>query len=174
MMQFVHCTYEKHGEAILAIFNDAILNTTALYEYQPRTMDIMQTWFATKTANQFPVIGIENDAGELMGFASYGSFRAWAAFKYSVEHSVYIHPQHQGKGLGRKLMDALIQAAREQNYHVLVGGIDSTNTGSIALHKKLGFEYSGTIKQAAYKFERWLDLDFYQLILDTPKQPVAG
>ncbi|MDO6706867.1 GNAT family N-acetyltransferase [Photobacterium sp. 1_MG-2023] len=173
-MQFVHCTYESHGEAIQAIFNDAILNTTALYEYQPRTMAVMQTWFETKKAHDFPVIGLENEAGELMGFASYGTFRAWAAFKYSVEHSVYIHPDHQGKGLGKVLMAALIQAARSQNYHVLVGGIDSSNAGSIALHKKLGFQYSGTIQQAAYKFDRWLDLDFYQLTLETPLQPVAG
>ncbi|WP_330961137.1 GNAT family N-acetyltransferase [Photobacterium sp. 53610] len=173
-MQFVHCSFERHGAAIQAIFNDAICNTTALYEYQPRSMEVIQTWFATKTANEFPVIGIENETGELMGFASYGTFRAWAAFKYSVEHSVYIHPEHQGKGLGKMLMEALIQSARAQNYHVMVGGIDASNTGSIALHKKLGFEYSGTIKQAAYKFDRWLDLDFYQLTLDTPLKPVSG
>ncbi|TAG45380.1 MAG: N-acetyltransferase family protein [Betaproteobacteria bacterium] len=173
-MNLVNCTFELHAHAILEIFNDAILNSTALYEYKPRTMETMQAWFATKATNRFPVIGAVNGAGELMGFASYGTFRAFPANKYSVEHSVYVHANHRGQGVSVVLMKALIERARAAELHALIGGIDAANTTSIALHEKLGFTHSGTIRHAAFKFGRWLDLAFYQLLLDTPSTPVDG
>lgn len=172
-MQFVACDYESHATTILDIFNEAIANTTALYEYRTRTPENMLEWFGAKKAGGFPVIGAMED-GRFLGFASYGTFRAWPAFKYSVEHSVYVHKDHRGKGVGLALMKQLIEAARRQEYHVMVGGIDLANTGSIALHEKLGFAHAGTIRQAGFKFGRWLDLGFYQLILDTPFNPVDG
>lgn len=172
-MQIVTCSHDAHAEPILAIFNDAIANSTALYEYQPRRLADISDWFAGKAAGNFPVLGaVEN--GELLGFASYGTFRAKPAYKYSIEHSVYIHPDHRGKGLGVFLMQALIATARQQQYHLMVGGIDLNNTASIALHQKLGFHHAGTIRQAGFKFGRWLDLAFYQLLLDTPAFPVDG
>ena len=172
-MQVVACNYDSHANAILDIFNEAIVNSTAIYDYKPRALDSMAGWFSVKDAGSFPVIGaIEND--QLLGFASYGTFRAWSAYKYSVEHSVYVHADHRGKGVGLALMHELIAAARQQEYHTMIGGIDLTNTGSITLHEKLGFVHAGTIKQAAFKFGRWLDLGFYQLILDTPENPVDG
>jgi len=173
-LNFINCTYEYHANEILEILNDAILNSTALYDYQARTIESMTTWFEQKQAGDFPVIGVVNEANQLMGFASYGTFRAWPAYKYSVEHSVYIHKDHRGKGLGRLLMQQLISAAKNQNYHTLIGGIDITNTGSIILHQKLGFSHVGTIKEAAFKFNRWLDLGMYQLLLNTPNNPVDG
>ncbi|GAB7127677.1 GNAT family N-acetyltransferase [Silvimonas sp. JCM 19000] len=173
-MQFVACTEERHASQILAIFNDAILNSTALYEYKPRTMETMATWFATKRSHGFPVIGLEDESGELVGFASYGSFRAFPANKYTVEHSVYIRNDQRGKGLGKQLLQAIVAAARAHDMHCVVGGIDVANATSIALHEKLGFEHAGTIKHAAFKFGRWLDLGFYQLLLDTPTHPVDG
>jgi len=173
-MNFLACSYERHAAAILAIFNDAILNSTALYDYKPRAPESMVGWFKTKETGDFPVIGVEDAEGELMGFASYGTFRAWPAYKYSVEHSVYLKAEHRGKGLGQALMKRLIEAARKQDRHVMVGGIDAANTVSVALHRKLGFEHAGTIKQAAYKFGRWLDLSFYQLVLETPLAPLES
>ena len=172
-MEFVRCTRKQHGAAILDIFNEAIAHSTALYEYQARTPGSMRSWFAKKEAGAFPVIGAEQ-AGVLVGFASYGTFRAWAAYKYTVEHSVYVHKDHRGRGIGTALIQELIAAAREQQYHVLVGGIDITNTPSIAMHERLGFTHAGTVHQAAYKFGRWLDLGFYELILETPANPVEG
>jgi phosphinothricin acetyltransferase len=172
-MQFVRCTRQQHGAAILDILNEAIANSTALYEYQARTPGSMRTWFTRKEAGEFPVIGAEQ-AGVLVGFATYGTFRAWAAYKYTVEHSVYVHQDHRGRGIGTALMQELIAAAREQQYHVLVGGIDIANTTSVAMHQRLGFTHAGTIRQAAYKFGRWLDLGFYELILETPAMPVEG
>lgn len=172
-MQFVVCNYESHAKAILEILNEAILNSTALYDYKPRSLESMVEWFNVKEAGGFPVIGVLEE-GQLLGFASYGAFRAWPAYKYSVEHSVYVHKDHRGKGVGLLLMQELIAAARQQEYHVMVGGIDLTNHGSIALHEKLGFTHAGTIRQAGFKFGRWLDLGFYQLILETPENPVDG
>lgn len=173
-MHPVLCTEERHASQILAIFNEAIVNSTALYDYKPRAPESMVTWFATKRANGFPVIGMEDDSGKLLGFASYGTFRAFPAYKYTVEHSVYVEKDSRGLGLGRKLLEAIVAKAEEQGVHVLVGAIDLDNAVSIALHKRLGFEHSGTIKQAAFKFGRWLDLAFLQKTLKTPLQPVDG
>lgn len=173
-MKLIACTFDEHAEAILAIFNDAIANSTALYEYKPRTMETMKAWFATKEANRFPVIGAVDERGTLMGFASYGTFRAFPANKYTVEHSVYVEKTHRGKGVSVALLRAVIEKACEANLHTLIGGIDAANEVSIALHKKMGFEHAGTIRHAAFKFGRWLDLAFYQLILETPLNPVDG
>ncbi len=173
-MKFVDCNAQRHSAAILAIFNDAIANSTALYDYEPRTAQSMFTWFEAKARGRFPVIGIENDAGELMGFGSYGTFRAWPAYKYTIEHSLYVDNRFRGRGVGKALLTALVEAAGKQDYHVLVGGIDAANTVSIRLHEKLGFTHCGTVKQSGFKFGRWLDLAFYQRILATPATPVDG
>ena len=173
-MQFIACTYESHANAILEIFNEAIVNSTALYDYKPRTQESMIAWFKAKEAGRFPVIGITASDNQLLGFASYGTFRAWPAYKYSVEHSVYVHKDHRGKGIGLALMQQLITVAKDQQYHTMIGGIDIANTSSIALHERLGFTHAGTIKQAGFKFGRWLDLGFYQLLLETPIRPIDG
>jgi phosphinothricin acetyltransferase len=170
-MRVVQCEQKRHAEAILAIFNEAINNSTALYDYKPRTIEMMTGWFDAKLKGKFPVIGIENDSGDLMGFGSYGTFRAWPAYKYSVEHSVYVDARFRGQGIGKRLLQEVIAAAQGQSYHILVGGIDATNSASIRLHETLGFVYSGTIRQAGFKFGRWLDLSFYQLIMSTPSDP---
>ena len=170
-MEIINCTTEYSAQ-ILEIFNEAILNSTALYDYKPRTMENMKSWFETKSKNNFPVIGITNEAGELLAFGSYGTFRAWPAYKYTVEHSLYVQKDHRGKGLGKIILSEILKNAQRQNYHCLIAGIDSTNQTSIALHQSVGFEFSGTIKHAGYKFSKWLDLAFYQLILPTPLIPV--
>lgn len=170
----VQCTHAQHAQAILDIFNEAIATSTALYDYQPRPLASMETWFAAKDKGNFPVVGIEDEAGTLMAFGSFGTFRAWPAYKYSVEHSVYVHKDFRGRGLGVAVMQALIAAARERGVHAMLGGIDATNAGSIALHERLGFKHVGTLPQVGFKFGRWLDLAFYQLLLDTPLNPVDG
>ncbi|MET4579950.1 GNAT family N-acetyltransferase [Ottowia thiooxydans] len=173
-VKFIACTHDEHAQAILSIFNEAIVNSTALYDYHPRTPQNMEGWFQAKAAGRFPVIGAVDQDGALLGFASYGTFRAWPAYKYSVEHSVYVHKDHRGKGLGHALMGQLIEAARAQQLHVMIGAIDAANAGSIAMHEKLGFVHAGTIQQAGFKFGSWLDVAFYQLILNTPTHPVDG
>jgi len=173
-MRIVQCTHDRHADAILAIFNEAILNSTALYDYKPRTREMMTAWFEVKARGRFPVIGIESDSGELMGFGSYGTFRAFPAYKYTVEHSVYVDARFRGRGVGKRLLQEIINAAEQQNFHVLVGAIDASNSVSIRLHETLGFTVCGTIRQAGFKFNRWLDLVFYQLILKTPAEPKDG
>jgi phosphinothricin acetyltransferase len=173
-MRVIQCEPARHAEAILAIFNETILNSTALYDYKPRTLEMMTAWFQTKAKGKYPVIGIENDAGELMGFGSYGTFRAWPAYKYSVEHSVYVDARFRGCGVGKRMLQEIIAAAQAQSYHLLIGGIDAANSVSIRLHERLGFAHCGTIRQAGFKFGRWLDLAFYQLILTTPADPTDG
>jgi len=173
-MKFVECEPRRHSAAILAIFNEAIANSTAIYEYVPLEPDYMARWFDAKSRGGYPVIGLENDAGELAGFASYGKFRDRPAYKYTVEHSVYVDARFRGQKLGSTLLETVIEAAARQNYHVLVGGIDTANTVSIRLHEKLGFTHCGTVKQAGFKFGRWLDLAWYQRILATPAAPADG
>jgi L-amino acid N-acyltransferase len=173
-MNIVHCTRERHAAAILEILNDAIVTSTAIYDYQPRPTAWMAQWFETKAAGGYPVIGAEDASGTLMGFATYGEFRGRPAYKYSIEHSVYVHEKHRRKGVARRLLEELIGLARKQEYHLIVGGIDAANTASIAFHEALGFEHAGTIRHAGFKFGKWLDLAFYQLILETPAHPVDG
>jgi L-amino acid N-acyltransferase YncA len=170
----VRCTFHRHAAAILDVFNDAIATSTALFDYEPRQPEAMVAWFEVKERGRFPVIGVESEDGVLLGFATYGTFRAWPAYKYTVEHSVYVHKDHRGKGVGRLLLRHLIDDARARDCHLLVGGIEATNQASITLHESLGFEHAGTIHQAGFKFGRWLDLAFYQLVLDTPRNPVDG
>ena len=172
-LQFIPCTYDKHAGAILDILNEAIANSTALYDYRPRVPESIVGWFKAKDTGGFPVIGAVEDE-KLMGFASYGTFRAWPAYKYSVEHSLYVHRDHRGKGVGAALLTRLIAAARERQVHTMIGGIDAANRASISLHEKLGFVHAGTIRHAGFKFGRWLDLAFYQLLLETPARPVDG
>jgi L-amino acid N-acyltransferase len=173
-MNIVSCAVARHSAPILAIFNDAIANSTALYDYKPRAPESMTAWFDAKTKGRYPVIGVENETGELMGFASYGAFRAWPAYKYTMEQSIYGDARFRGRGLGRLLLKEIVAAAQGQDYHVIVGGIDAANAASIRLHESLGFNHCGTVRHAGFKFGRWLDLAFYQLILGTPASPADG
>lgn len=177
-MKLIPCTEALYAPAILDILNHAIVTSTALYDYEPRTLANMVTWFAAKRAGDFPVIGAVDEAGDgsqtLMGFASYGAFRTFPAYKYTVEHSVYVHHAHRGKGLGKVLMNAVIDAAQSQGKHVMVGAIDAANEASLKLHADLGFERVGTMPQVGFKFGRWLDLALVQRVLATPEQPVDG
>ncbi|WP_373973631.1 GNAT family N-acetyltransferase [Chitinibacter sp. SCUT-21] len=173
-MPLIQCNYEQHAAAMLAMFNDAIRTSTALYEYQERSMTDMANWFANKHAGQYPILGIENDQGVLMGFASYGPFRAFPAFKYTVEHAIYVAADCRGQGLGEQLLSQLILTAEQDGRHTMIGAIDTNNHGSIALHKKLGFSCNGILPQVGFKFGRWLDLALYQKTLATPDLPVDG
>ncbi|RXY99890.1 GNAT family N-acetyltransferase [Fictibacillus sp. S7] len=155
---------------ILAIYNDAILNTTAVYAYQPQTLEKRQIWYQQKRDENYPILVYEQD-NKVVGFATFGPFRAWPAYKYSVEHSVYVDKEYRKKGIGTSLLKELIAIARQREYITLIAGIDAANEKSIAIHKNFGFVHAGTIKKAGFKFNRWLDLAFYQLELNGPKNP---
>ncbi len=167
------CT-RAHAPEILALFNHAILHTTALYDYAPRTPAFMETWFEAKERDELPVLGAFSADGALAGFATYGPFRAQAGFRHTVEHSVYVHPDHQGRGVAKRLLSALIEQARLRRVRVLVGVIDAENAASLALHRALGFTPAGTLRSVGYKFDRWLDVEFVQLILPPPPAESAA
>jgi len=171
-MKITRCDPARHTEAIRAIFNEAILNTTASWAYDPRTPESMAAWFEAKAKRGFPVNVALDDHGEVLGFATYGAFREHAGYKYTVEHSIYVDARHRGCGVGSALLGDLIAAAGAQDFHVVIGAIDAANPASIALHKKFGFAHCASIQQAGFKFGRWLDVEIYQLILKTPARPV--
>ena len=172
-MHLVPCT-SAHLPASREILNEAIVHTTALWDYEPRTPAMVETWFRARQQAGFPVIGALDGDGTLMGFTTYGTFRERPAYKYSVEHSVYVASPFRRQGLGRQLLREIITVAQAHDVHVMVGGIASENTVSIALHRKFGFTLAGTVRQAGFKFGRWLDLELWQLILPTPARPVDG
>lgn len=159
---------------ILEIFNHAIRTSTALYDYSERTMGDMENWYADKQAHNHPVMGVFDEDGTLMGFATYGMFRVRPAYKYTVEHSVYVHPEKRGNGLGKMLLKEIICLAISQNYHVMVGVIDADNEVSRRLHEQEGFVLTGIMTEVGYKFGKWLDAAFYQLTLPSPQCPVEG
>jgi L-amino acid N-acyltransferase YncA len=150
--------------AIQLIYNEAIERTTAIYEYAPFTNDYMETWWQQRLQESWPVIVVEYE-GQVAGFATYGSFRSRAAYRSTMEHSVYVLEQFRGKGLGKLLLQAIIEAAHSRGVHVLIGGIDADNRLSISLHEAHGFKIAGHLHEVAFKFDRWLDLVFMEKIL---------
>lgn len=161
---------EKDVIYILDIYNDAILNTTAVYAYKSVTLENRIDWYEQKKADGYPIFVYELD-DKVVGFATFGPFRTWPAYKYSIEHSVYVDKEYRKCGIGTSLMRALITIAKEREYMTLIAGIDAENEKSISLHENYGFVHAGTIKKAGYKFNKWLDLAFYQLELSGPKAP---
>lgn len=149
---------------ILSIYNGVIEKTTAVYDYEPHTLAMRQAWFQAKKEQGFPVF-VAEEAGTVLGFSSIGPFRAWAAYKYTVENSIYVAAAARGKGIGKLLMPPVINAAKQLGMHTVVAGIDAGNEASIQLHRQFGFEEVAHFKQVGWKFERWLDLKFLQLIV---------
>lgn len=156
--------------AILEIYNEVIVNTTAVYDYKPHTLEMRQQWFSTKREQGFPVF-VAEDEGVIYGFSTIGPFRNWAAYKYSVENSIYVAASARGKGVGKLLFPPIIKAAAERQMHTIVAGIDAANESSIKLHERFGFVEVAHFKQVGYKFGKWLDLKFFQLLLATPETP---
>lgn len=151
-------------KAIIEIINDAILNSTALYDYNIRTLNTQEAIFEEKLQKGFPVIVAESN-NEVVGFGYYSEFRFREAYKFTVEHSVYANKNAIGKGIGKLLLNELIERAKKQNLHTMIGVIDSENTNSIDFHKKFGFEEVGFIKESGYKFDRWLHSVIVQKML---------
>ncbi|MES2431266.1 MAG: N-acetyltransferase family protein [Bacteroidota bacterium] len=155
---------ESDLPAMLVIYNDIIVNTTAVWDYEPHSLEMRKEWFATKQQQGFPVfVAIENDT--ILGFASIGTFRTWVGYRFTVENSLYIDRNSRGKGIGKLLLQKTIDAAKELKLHSIIAGIDGENEISIQLHKKLGFVEVANMKEVGYKFDRWLDLKLLELIV---------
>lgn len=164
-MTIALCTRAQSSE-ILAIFNHAILHTTALYENEPRTEGFMTAWFDAKDRDRIPVLGAFDEDGALMGFATYGPFRPQPGFRHTVEHSVYVREASRGRGVARALLGELVREARERGARVMVGVIDGENIPSLGLHRALGFVSAGVLRGAGFKFGRRLDVEIVQLALE--------
>ena len=158
--------YQKSDAiAILDIINYNILNATALYDYYIRNLAQQESILESKIQAGFPVIVAENN-GIVVGFGMYSEFRFREAYKFTVEHSVYVHQNSQGLGIGKLLLTELIQLAKKQGLHTMIGVIDAENQKSIDFHHQFGFKTVGVIKESGFKFNRWLDSVFVQLILE--------
>ena len=150
--------------AMLEIYNDLIATTTSIYRDEPATIDERRAFFNARAAAGYPVIVAEDDSG-IVGYASFGDFRAWPGYRFTVEHSVYARRDRRGGGVGSALMRELIARARTMGKHVMIGGVDADNADSLRFHERLGFEKVAHFKQVGFKFGRWLDLTFLQLML---------
>ncbi len=149
---------------MLEIYNEIIANTTAVFQYDAHTLESRKEWFTKKQEEGFPVFVAEED-DSIVGFSTIGSFRNWQAYKYSVENSVYVKAGERGKGIGKLLLQPLIDAAKKLEMHTIIAGIDAANEASLQLHKSFGFTEVAHFKEVGYKFGRWLDLKFLQLMV---------
>lgn len=151
--------------AIAAIYNDAVEHTTAIWNETVVDAENRRAWLTDRQAAGFPVLVAVDGAGAVIGYASYGPWRAFDGYRHTVEHSVYVRGDQRGRGVGERLLRALIDRAQGSGVHVLVAGIEAGNAASIRLHERLGFDDAGTLREVGTKFGRWLDLTFLQLTL---------
>ena len=163
MVKIRHAT-ENDLQQTLDIYNEIIANSTAIFQYEAQTIEMRKAWFVEKQEKNFPVfIAEENNA--IVGFSTFGQFRNWQAYQFSVENSIYVKSDCRGKGIGKLLLQPLIDSARQMGLHTIIAGIVADNEASLALHKQFGFVETAHFKEVGYKFNRWLDLKFLQLML---------
>ena len=148
---------EEDLPGLLAIYNEVIANSTAVYNDSPVSLEDRRTWWTARRRQNYPVLVAADESG-IVGFASYGDFRSWPGYRYTVEHSVHVRAERRGQRVGRTLMLELLARAARQGKHVMIGGVDAANAGSIAFHERLGFERSALLHEVGFKFGRWLDL----------------
>ena len=163
--------------AILAIYNDVLATSTAIFSETPATLDDRRQWFQARRDAGYPVLVATDDSG-VLGFATFGDFRTWPGYRHTVEHTVHVRTDARGRGVGLALMTVLLERAVRLGKHVMVAGVDAENLTSIRLHERLGFHQAGTLHQVGCKFGRWLDLTFLERRLDErvspePRQPAA-
>ena len=154
-----------HLPALLDIYNEAVLNTTASYDYEAQTLEQRIKWFEQHQQLGLPVFVAVNDTDRVVGWGSLSKFREKIGYQHTVEHSLYVAANQRRRGIGRLLLLALIESARNLGKHVIIGGVDASNEASLQLHQSLGFEQVAHFKQVGYKFDRWLDIVFLQRTL---------
>jgi L-amino acid N-acyltransferase YncA len=162
---------ESDLRAILEIYNHAVVHTTAIWNEAQVDLDNRAAWLADRGQAGLPVLVAVGEAGAVLGYASFGPWRAWDGYRQTVEHSIYVQADARGGGVGRALMEALIERARAAGKHVMIAGIEGANIASIRLHEGLGFEHAGRCREVGAKFGRWLDLVFMELRLDARGAP---
>jgi phosphinothricin acetyltransferase len=163
-MQVRPATYNDLG-GILAIYNDAVLTTTATYDYEPRPIEHRVAWFEEHQRQQFPVFVAVEDGGQIVGWSSLSRYHDRRGYQFTVENSVYVDARHRGQGVGKLLMPPLIESAQARGLHAIIAAIDAENEASIRLHARFEFAEVGHFKQVGFKFNRWLDVVYMQRLL---------
>jgi L-amino acid N-acyltransferase len=146
---------------LLAIYNDVIATSTAVYAYVPVTLEDRTQWWRARVAQSYPVLVAVDDSG-VLGFSTFGDFRTWPGYRFTVEHSVHVRADRRGQGVGKELVQALFPRAEALGKHVMIAGVDAANAASIRFHERLGFERAALLREVGHKFDRWLDLVFLQ------------
>jgi phosphinothricin acetyltransferase len=157
----VHDATESDLEGLVGIYNEVIANSTAVFANLPVTVDERRRWWQARTAQGYPVL-IARDEQGVAAFGSFGDFRAWPGYRFTVEHTLHVRADARGRGIGTQLLRALIARAGALGKHVMIAGVDADNAASIRLHERLGFRRAGQLCEVGYKFDRWLDLVFLQ------------
>jgi phosphinothricin acetyltransferase len=157
----IRAAAEPDLPGLLAIYNDVIATSTAVYSYIPVTLEDRQQWWRARVTQGYPVL-VATDASGVLGFSTFGDFRAWPGYRFTVEHTVHVRADSRGQGVGQRLVEALFPRAAALGKHVMIAGVDAANTASIRFHERLGFERAGHLREVGFKFERWLDLVFLQ------------
>ena len=151
---------------VLAIYNDAVLTTTATYDYEPRTLEQREGWFDDHARDGYAVFVAEGEGGRIVGWSALNPYHARPGYRFTSENSIYIAADMRGQGLGKLLLAPLIEAARRKGLHAIIAAIDATNEASLRLHARFGFVHVGHFKQVGYKFDRWLDVIYMERLLD--------
>jgi len=147
--------------AILAIYNEAVLTTTASYDVEPRTLEHRQAWFDDHTGNAYGIF-VAEDRGQVVGWSSLSRFHDRFGFRYTAENSIYVASHRRGQGIGGLLFPPLLEAARAGKIHSLIAAIDASNAASLRLHARFGFNQVGHFREVGHKFDRWLDVIYLQ------------
>ena len=152
---------EEDLAGLVAIYNDVIATSTAVYSSTPVTLEDRRQWWRARVAAGYPVL-VAVDASGVTGFSTFGDFRAWPGYRFTVEHTVHVRADRRGSGVGTKLVEALFPRADFLGKHMMIAGVDAANNASIRFHERLGFEQAGCLREVGHKFDRWLDLVFLQ------------
>jgi phosphinothricin acetyltransferase len=161
----VRLAHREDVRGILEIYNDAVLNTTASYDYEPSTLDARLAWYDAHVRGHYPIYVAEDECGTVVGWSSLSEFRSRVGYRYTAENSVYVAADCRGRGIGKLLMPPLINAACAMGLRAIIAAIDAENTVSLRLHVSFGFERVAHLRQVGYKFDRWLDVVYMELLL---------
>jgi L-amino acid N-acyltransferase len=153
------------AEAIRQIYNGEVTTSTVTFDLVPRSLEEQREWLTARSGAHAVVVAEDESAG-VVGFASLSPWGKKPAYATSVEDSVYVHPEHQGRGIGRQLLAELLDVARAHGFHAVFARIVDGREASVALHRSFGFDVVGTEREVGRKFGRWLDVIVMQLLLN--------
>jgi L-amino acid N-acyltransferase YncA len=156
----------EDAEGIRAIYNREVLEGTATFDLRARSLEEQQLWLTERSGAHAVMVAVDDD-DRVLGFGSLSAYRDRPAYSTTVEDSVYVAPGHQGQGVGRAVLEALVEAAELRGFHSVIGRIAGGNEASVALHQRCGFEVVGVEREVGRKFRRWLDVTIVQIVLSS-------